>query len=45
VTLIDTLGTLYFFLKVLATLLSLWFSSRKMYRWWKRKRNKRKSTA
>ncbi|GAB1533423.1 hypothetical protein YSY22_48460 [Brevibacillus formosus] len=40
-----SLGTLYLFLKVLATLLSLWFSTRKLYRWIRKWRNKRKPTA
>ncbi|TBL75997.1 hypothetical protein EYB31_20790 [Paenibacillus thalictri] len=37
----DMLGTLYLFVKVVATLLSLWFSLRKLHRWI-RKRAKRK---
>ncbi|MEE4578848.1 hypothetical protein [Paenibacillus polymyxa] len=37
------LGTLYLLLKVTATVLSLWFSSRKFFRWIRRRRNKRKT--
>ncbi|WP_155985494.1 hypothetical protein [Paenibacillus maysiensis] len=37
------LGTLYLLLKVTATVLSLWFSSRKLFRWIRRRRNKRKT--
>ncbi|GED25649.1 hypothetical protein BAG01nite_17510 [Brevibacillus agri] len=40
-----SLGTLYLCLKVLATLLSLWFSGRKLYQWARKRRNKRKPTA
>ncbi|MGG1251050.1 hypothetical protein ABE205_20775 [Brevibacillus agri] len=40
-----SLGTLYLCLKVLATLLSFWFSGRKLYRWARKRRNKRKPTA
>ncbi|MGZ0043385.1 hypothetical protein [Paenibacillus ottowii] len=36
-------GVLYLILKLTATLLSLWFSGRKVYRWIRLKRNKRKT--
>ncbi|WP_282189413.1 hypothetical protein [Paenibacillus pabuli] len=34
---------LYWVLKVIATLLSLWFSGRKLYRWNRKSRNKHKT--
>ncbi|TQS01391.1 hypothetical protein FKV70_03685 [Paenibacillus ottowii] len=37
------LGAFYMILKVISTILSLWFSSRKVYRWIRKRRNKRKT--